>query len=245
MQEILTSTSTMKMMRMQLASRSPCSIVFIQHVARPTCKSGNILDLIIMESFSEINIHSCILGCLLSDHYMINCKTSLRHQEICHRDINYCDLANINLELMEEYIKLDITDEDTLDILVEKLEDTLRSALDKHATQQTKSVVKRHKVPWFTEAVRDTKKWMRHREKLWRKYSTEDLWPAFKVVRWQHKTSIRKVSCEILSDKIQTVKGTQGNCTPFCLTWWGQIQKIHYLKVTTWKNWQMSLQTFS
>ena len=96
---------------------------FIQHVARPTHKSGNILDLISMECFSEFNIHSCILGCLLSDHYMFNCKTSLRHQEICHREINYCDLVNIDLELMVEDIKLDITDKDTLDILVDKLEE--------------------------------------------------------------------------------------------------------------------------
>ena len=67
---------------------------------------------------------------------------------------------------MAEDIKLDITDEDTLDILVEKLEDTLRNTLDKHAPLQTKSVVDGHKVPWFTEEVRETKKWMRHREKL-------------------------------------------------------------------------------
>ena len=85
-----------------------------------------------MENFSEINIHSCILGCLLSDHYMINYKRSLRHHEICCRDINYDELANIDLELMAEDIKLYITDEDTLDILVEKLEDTLRNDLDKH-----------------------------------------------------------------------------------------------------------------
>ena len=126
---------------------------------------------------------------------------------ICCRDINYHDLVNIDLELMAEDIKPDITDVDTLDILVEKLEDTLRSALEKHAPQQTKSVENRHKVSWFTEEVRDAKKWMRHREKMWRKYSTEDLWTAFKVVRWQYKTSIRKVKCEILSNKIQNCKG--------------------------------------
>ena len=48
---------------------SMVALGFIQHVTRPTHKSGNILDLIFMENFSEINIHSCILGSLLSDHY--------------------------------------------------------------------------------------------------------------------------------------------------------------------------------
>ena len=44
----------------------------LQHVTRPTYKSGNVLYLIFTENFSEIDIHSCILGNLLSDHYMIN-----------------------------------------------------------------------------------------------------------------------------------------------------------------------------
>ena len=101
------------------------ALASVQHVTRPTHKLGNILDLIFTENFSEININSCILGNLLSDHYMINCKTSLKYQEICHRDINYCDLANIDLELMAENIKPDITDRDTLDVQVGKLENTL------------------------------------------------------------------------------------------------------------------------
>ena len=139
---------------------------------------------------------------------MVNCKTSLRHQEICHREISYCDLANIDLEHMVEDIKPNITDKD---LLVVKLEDALRNALDKHRPLQTKSVVDRHKVSWFTEEVRDAKKWIRHREKLWRKYSTKDIWVAFKVVRWQYKTSIRKAKHEIISEKIQDCKGDTRN----------------------------------
>ena len=178
----------------------------VQHVTRPTHKSDNMLDLIFMENFSEIDIHSCILGDLLSDHCMINYKTSLRCQEICCRDINYCDLANIKLELMSEDIKPGIMNGDTLDTQVEKLENTLKGSLDKHAPLQTKSVMNRQKVPWFTEEVREMKKRMKCREKLWRKYSNDDLWKAFKVVRLQYKTSIRKAKNIIISDKIQDCK---------------------------------------
>ena len=39
---------------------SMVALGLVQHVTRPTHKSGNILDLIFMENFSEINIHSCI-----------------------------------------------------------------------------------------------------------------------------------------------------------------------------------------
>ena len=138
---------------------------------------------------------------------MINCKTSLRCQEICCRDINYQDLENIDLELMAEDIKPGFMNWDTLDTQVEKLENALRGALDKHAPLQTKLVMNRQRVPWFTEEVTEMKKRMRHREKLWRKYSSDDLWIAFKVVRRQYKTSIRKAKNEIISDKRQGCKG--------------------------------------
>ena len=72
---------------------------------------------------------------------MINCKTSLRCQEICCKDINYCDLANIDSELMAGDIKPSIINMDTLDAQVEKLENTLKGALDKHAPLQTKSLM--------------------------------------------------------------------------------------------------------
>ena len=85
-------------------------------------------------------------------------QTSLRCQEICHRDINYLDLANIDLELMSEDIKPGIMNGDTLDTQVGKLENTLKGALDKHAPLQTKSVMNRQRVPWFTEEVREMKK---------------------------------------------------------------------------------------
>ena len=64
---------------------------------------------------------------------------------------------------MAKDIKPDILNGDTLDTQVEKLENTLREALDKHAPLQTKLVMNRQKVAWFTEEVREMKKRMSHR----------------------------------------------------------------------------------
>ena len=185
---------------------SMVALGLVQHVTEPTHKCGNILDLIFMENFSKIDIHSCTVGNLLLDHHIINCKTSFKSQEKSHKHINYHDLASIELELMAKDIKPDILNGDTLDTQVEKLENTLRGALDKHAPLQTKLVMNRQKVAWFTEEVREMKKRMRHREKLWRKYSRDELWMAFKVVRWQYETAIRKAKNTIISDKIQDCK---------------------------------------
>ena len=102
----------------------------MQHATGPTLKCGNILDLSFTENFSEIDIHSCILGNLLSDHYMINCRTSFKCQEICHRDINYYDLASIDLELIAEDIKPGIMNGDTLDTQVEKTREYFKGNLE-------------------------------------------------------------------------------------------------------------------
>ena len=137
---------------------SMVALSLVQHVTGPTHKCGNILDLIFMENFSEIDIHSCTVGNLLSDHHIISCKTSLKCQEKSCRDIKYHDLTGIDLELMAKDIKPGILNGDTLDTQVEKLENTFRGALDKHVPLQTKSVMIRQTVTLFTEEVREMKK---------------------------------------------------------------------------------------
>ena len=64
---------------------SMVALGFIQNVAIPTHKFDNILDLIFMEGFSEINIHSCILGCLQSLYDQLqNITTTSRNMSHRH-----------------------------------------------------------------------------------------------------------------------------------------------------------------
>ena len=93
---------------------------------------------------------------------------------------------------MSADIKMDYYEDIPLSNLVHQFDTSLREALEKHANIQSKSIAKRKHVPWFTPDVKEAKKKMHCREKLWRKYHTHELWFVFKDARRSYKVSIKK-----------------------------------------------------
>ena len=87
---------------------------------------------------------------------------------------------------MSADIKLDYYE----DIPLSDPDTSFREALDKHVPIQSKSIAKRRHVPWFTPDAKKAEKKMCHRERLWRKYHTHELWLAFKDARRSYKASI-------------------------------------------------------
>ena len=72
-----------------------------------------------------------------------------------------------------------VTYVDNLDGLVEQFNKALSKALDDVAPIQTKQQTVRKSIPWFTDEVKECKQFMRRREKIWRRYKTEDTKTAF------------------------------------------------------------------
>ena len=163
---------------------SMSSVGLIQHVDFGTHESDNILDLVFTESSSNFSIVRCRSGPFISDHCMVICDMALEKPEIKCRHIMYWDLDNIDPEVMASVIKIDNT---LLDVTppefknwVIQFEEALSQALDKYAPVQTKMILERGKVLWFTKSIKEFQQKMRQREKLWRKYKRDDLWLAFK-----------------------------------------------------------------
>ena len=96
--------------------------------------------------------------------------------------------------------------------LVHQFNTSLREALDKHAPIQSKSITERRHVPWFTPDVKEAKKKMHHREKLWRKYHMHELWLALKMLEDLIKHISNKEREASLANKYLTVAETVGNC---------------------------------
>ena len=76
---------------------------------------------------------------------------------------------------------------DNLDGLVEQFDKALSKALDDVAPIQTKQQTVRKSIPWFTDEVKEHKQFMRRREKIWRRYRTEDTKTAFIKARSKYK----------------------------------------------------------
>ena len=62
---------------------------FIIHMAGPTHHSRNTIDLIATQSGSTLDVTSCTCGPYLSDHCVLNCTTSVVHEEAIRKSITY------------------------------------------------------------------------------------------------------------------------------------------------------------
>ena len=149
----------------------------VQHVDCRTHESDNILDLVFTESSNEFSVLRCRSGPFVSVHCMVMCDMVLAKPEIKCRDIMFHDLDSIDPELMASAIKikdtfLDFTPPEFENWVIQ-FEEALSQVFDKYAPVQTKTILEKNKVPWFTKSVKEFKQKMTQREKLWRKYKRD------------------------------------------------------------------------
>ena len=175
----------------------------MQHVSFATHSSGNTLDLIFTEINGGIGVADCVSDSYISDHCNVLCKLSIRREDIQRKTVKYRKLTNIDTEEMARHIKAAFRSEGNLDDRVRNFNNALASSLDVVAPVQTKQIIIRRTVPWYTDEARDLKKCMRRRETIWRKYRRDDTWLAFKVVRSKYRAELNKAKREILSDKVR------------------------------------------
>jgi hypothetical protein len=85
---------------------------------------------------------------------------------VTYRKWKSVNIENLNRELKESEL-CKIPPED-LDNLVACYQETLKTALDRHAPLKTKTVTARSCVPWFNDKIREAKRHRRKAEKKWR-----------------------------------------------------------------------------
>ena len=117
----------------------------IQHVSFTTHTKGNMLDVVVSEINSRVEVTNCTRGPLLSDHHAIEFNLSIvrdliQTEEICYRNSTkldkdkFCDLISGDMTSLVN----DVAYEKDLNGYVSKLNSILSGALDKLAPVQTK-----------------------------------------------------------------------------------------------------------
>ena len=171
-------------------------------MAGPTHCSGNTIDLIANQSGSTLDVISCKCGPYLSDHCVVNCITSVVHEEAVRKSITYrkmgsininkfitdCDLSNITLNGVEE--------------MVNAFNNQLKNALNDNAPEITKQVTVRKKVPWFTQEIREKKRVVQRRETIWKKYRRDDQWQALKIERSSYRRMLKMAKAESITKMV-------------------------------------------
>ena len=138
------------------------SVGLQQHVTVPPHISEHTLDFIITRQSDLLGISKPWAGYLFSDHMPVHCQLTISKPSLRKTQIAFRKMKSISVNtLCEELLSSDLyTNVDTYDLneLVKCYDNTLKSALDRHAPVIKKTITKRPTVPWFTNEVKSAKR---------------------------------------------------------------------------------------
>jgi hypothetical protein len=171
----------------------------IQHVTGPTqVAAGHCLDVLITRqelcvrsvqvSPPSLSDHSTIVGQL--DLLVPQCHSTKRRACRRWREFNFDKFIN---DLQQSVLVSELTEDDGVDVLFERYDNTMRSLLDTHAPSSTVSVRTAQTARWYDADCRDMKKTTRRLEKQYRRSKSvadrQEWRTQFEVQRqlFQHK----------------------------------------------------------
>ncbi|XP_068735435.1 uncharacterized protein [Montipora capricornis] len=162
------------------------SFTLRQHVVGPTHILGHTLDLVITSQ---------------SDQIIRSTPT------VSYRKIKSVDVESVNADLAESDLCRNPPDD--LDELVACYDSTLRTVMDKHDPVQTRTIVVRPRVPWYTDGIRQAKKERRKAERKWRSSKLEFDLAVFKRKRNAVNNLLNKARREFYTNFIEENSGDQ------------------------------------
>ena len=142
----------------------------------PTHRSGNIIDLMSIQSGCHIGVLEMQCRPYLSDHCSIEMTMTIQHSEAHREKISYRKIKSINIESFIKDCNLSNLSDKSLEEMVQQLGNRFKNALDKNAPIKTKVAKVRKTVPWFNDNLRDSNRIVCNREQTWKKYKTSEIW---------------------------------------------------------------------
>ena len=95
---------------------------------------------------------------ILSNHTAVEIVVTQLTQYIQRKLIKYRKLRNIDINQLNNDLEvLDIVT-GSIDDMVDELESKLLQTLNKHAPEITKTITVRHKLPWYTDKIKEQKR---------------------------------------------------------------------------------------
>ena len=131
------------------------------------------------------------MGGFISDHQTVYFTLELK-QSIVMREkgVTYCKLKKIDTDMFAlDLADMDLKGDD-LDSIVSDFETKLKQTLDKHAPEVTKKITERKRQTWFDDNIKNLKRCMWRKEKVWRKYKLLHQWRAFRDAQCTYNTAL-------------------------------------------------------
>ena len=100
-----------------------------QHIIFSTHRQGNYLDLIIMETFSNLKITSCKEGPILSDHSTVEFTLSFPREDLLRKTITFRKIKDINTNRFTTELGESIEQSDDPNILAQNIEKSMEKII--------------------------------------------------------------------------------------------------------------------
>ena len=142
-----------------------------QHVQGLTHKMGNTLDLIFSQLETQLTVTGTATHGFVSDHCMVSVKLSLKKPipPIVRKVIRDCSKITPQ-SFAKNYTNPNYSENTTLDEVHNLFEEELLKALNRVAPLKTIKCTNRQKHPWHNQFMKEQKRVVKNREKIWRQY---------------------------------------------------------------------------
>ena len=140
-----------------------------QHVQGPTPKMGNTLDLIFSQLETGLTVTAMTTHGFVSDHCMVLVELSLKKSipPIVRKVIRDCSKITPQ-SFAENYTNSNYSENTTLEEVHNLFEEELLKALNRVAPLKTIKCTNRQKHPWYNQFIKEQKRVVKNREKIWR-----------------------------------------------------------------------------
>ena len=184
------------------------ALVLNQHVKSPTHNKGNILDLIITEDATRVNVTRCVPLDFISDHRLVAGELNIKKEHPVKNDVTVNKLiGNASDVIKSEWNDTGVLNADCLETAIDAFSCEATRVKGLIYKSKTSKLAVRKKVPWYNEEVFQQRKIVRSRERAWVKYGEDHHWLAYKRERNRYKNLISYLKQNVITSKIVKSKG--------------------------------------
>ncbi|XP_060556715.1 uncharacterized protein LOC132717301 [Ruditapes philippinarum] len=178
-----------------------------QHVNFSTHTAGNCLDLVITESINGVCVLKCKQGPFLSDHCAVHVVINVKKENITSKTVQFRNWKSISHSEFSDDLTNILVDSEDVNTFVNLFESEIQSVIDKHAPTKEQTRICRTQKPWFNESILESKRIVRKKERIWRKYKEPEQFKKFKEARNRYCKEIDSEKKLVISEKILNAKG--------------------------------------
>ena len=143
----------------------------------------------------------------VSDHNSIQCILNIPKEDCAQKEVTYRQLKEVDLAQLVDDMSLEEMKTENLDEMVVMLEENFSIALNNQAPEVTKVITERKKQPWFGNDLKQQKRKVHRREKVFRKYRLQSCWIVFDREREKYRKMLLEAKSACYSEQVKDCRG--------------------------------------